>query len=552
MTKVFLSAGDPPDSSNGFDEIWSLSTLTSLRLNALGWDTTNLMDVVLPDIDERYRKAIERGLDAERRRGGALRWAPLAFQHVHWRFARYFQYRLRLENLLTLRNITQLVLGADDDLDLVHACRASSTKLGIELEIVSGKSDPKSSLLAYLAAYDLPIGVSLISQALALPVAQIYRRKKVVTFYQRYNNLAEGLSGCEAFSWRRSISLLGSYLPTQELGMPNSFIELDTPIKRDVGIEFSGVAWPGFDSFDLHALESAFSYFNDRYNAALIDRIAKSGSRFFLRSGAKRIVLNSDNTAASRLMAKMAKSAGMQVDYLPHGLIWEELSLETDSEYGANRILAWNEASACACKRLGRESEVVAHPANRKPIVRKRRLPADLANMRVLIMPPEWVGLSFGSRPDCFERDLLDSQEALNRLGITNVDVKLHNSIVEMLRAKYDMLKAIRPFMPMDFNVLDPATPTSGLYEKYDLVIIGPTTGLLEVSRSETPFVGFRAMPRKAGLLSDCQFPFADTVEALVEEIRSLDFERLDKACETVGRSLVAGKSTFDAALVNV
>ncbi|MBU0587281.1 MAG: hypothetical protein KJ852_01820 [Gammaproteobacteria bacterium] len=549
MKSALLCCGPVLEKFSDFDEIWSLGSLAQRRLSLQGVRSRNLFDVDLPDLDQGLRLRIEAGLEAETARGGASAWADIAYQHVQWRFVRYYQYRLRLEKLIEQLRVTRLVLSSGGDGDLTQACVAACQQLGVALEFREGPCDLSSSLLPFLASYDLPDGVSGLESLAARVLALYYRSKKTRVFYQPYNNLAKGYPDAAVLTWRRTVCFPGFNLPVPALKRPRSLLNLDTPIRLDHEVAFDPKVWLGFDGYDLDVLASAFSYFRQRYGRSQIDHLYRCCLTFFKQSGAHRVVLNSDNTCTTRLLSKVAKAQGLQVDYLPHGLIMEDVSLRMKTDCGVDRVLAWNVASADAFEQRGSLAEVIIHPSNTGGEIHKRPLPTDLSGLRVLIMPPEWVGLSFASRPDCFERDLLDIMEALQRLGVKTAHVKCHNSVKAVLDAKLSMLEAIRPHAPIEFTVIDSQISTQQLYDQFDLAIIGPTTGLLEASRSSTPFVGFRALMQKAALFNGYDFPHADSADELLQCIRTYDVSMTDAQCQRLGESLRAGLHPFSVAL---
>ncbi len=550
MKKLLLVCGPwAAGSVDGYDEVLGQGALQARRLAAEGMEAGSLFDIPLPDQDLEMRQRVEDGLAAQAAMDPALAWSALAYQHVQWRFLRYLQYRQRLQRLLSGSSVGRLTLSSGDDSDLVHAARVACTGKGAELEVLDGRADRPSSLLSFLASYDLPASVSMLESVTSRLLALCYRQEKVRLFYQPYNNIGDSFADAAVLTWRRSISFPAGALPVAALGHERSGVNLDTPVVDRPAVELPEQAWPGFDDEDRKVLASAYSYFHRRYPAGLLSRL-HARSRSFLRSSrVKRLVLNSDNTCTTRLLAAAAREAGAHVDYLPHGLIWEELSLRTGSGNGADRVLAWNEGSASTYRSLGAQAAVISHPGNVAPVQRKRRFPADLSTMRVLLMPPEWVGLSFAGRPDCFERDMLDALEALHRLGISQVQVKCHHSIPEIVQAKLDMLESIRPFSPLAFTVIDSGIRADQLYGKFDLAIIGPTTGVLEASRSAMPFIAFRALLHKAGLFSGFAFPAAESVDELVQVVRGYDFDMVERECERMARSLNAGPAPFAAVL---
>ena len=545
MTRILICCSSVCAANSSFNQVWSVGKLTELGLSSRNISSQNLFDLAIPDIDWKLRFHIERGLKLESQRGKYSVWAEIAFQHVHWRFVRYYQYRLRLEALIINNCVTHITLSSTSDSDLLQACKAACIKYNIELNLQNDYCDIQSSKIPFLATYDLPTGFNFLDSLVTPLLVAYYRLNKTSIFYQSYNNLGHNYQNASVLTWRRSLSISGKSLPNAQPSHPNYIVNMDVAIKKNPEINFDLKFWPGFDKFDLVVLESAFSYFHDRYGISCIDVIYKRCCKFFEQSHAHRLVLNSDNTCTARLLSKAARNAGMQIDYLPHGVIFEDLSLDTGTDCGADRILAWNRASAYAFECRGRNAEVISHPSNTVLPVSKRRLPRKSANLRVLIMPPEWVCLSNTSRPDCFERDIIDVLDALGRLEIRSVKIKLHNSIPAVLKAKKEMLEAIKPYIAINFDLIDSNIPASKLYDQFDLVIMGPTTGLLEASRSTTPFIGFRALMHKAGVFSDTHFPSASTVDELIECILSYDAAEVDSQSAHIGKTLRVGRHPF-------
>jgi hypothetical protein len=534
---------------HGYNQVLGVGVLQARRLAAQGMQVGVLLDIPLRDQDLEVRQRVEDGLAAQAAMEQSLAWSTLAFQHVQWRFLRYLQYRQRLAQLIKDSEIKRLTVSSGDDTDLVRAARVACMDSGATLQVLDGRADKPSSLLSFLASYDLPASVSLLESVTSRLLALYYRQKKVRLFYQPYNNIGDSYLDAAVLTWRRSISFPAGALPVPELGHERSGVVLETPVVEDTAVKLPSQAWPGFDDEDRKVLASAYSYFHRRYPAGLLSRLHRRLRAFLRSSRARRLVLNSDNTCTTRLLAGAAREAGVQVDYLPHGLIWEELSLRTGRGNGADRVLAWNEASATSYRRLGAEAVVISHPSNSCPVQRKRRFPQSLSSLRVLLMPPEWVGLSFAGRPDCFERDMLDALDALHLLGVHHVKVKCHHSMPEIVQAKLDMLELIRPYSPITFEVIDSGVRADELYEQFDLCIIGPTTGILEASRSATPFIAFRALLHKAGLFEGIDFPAAESVDELVQLVCHYDFEKVDRECERMAASLNAGCQPFAAEL---
>ena len=159
MTRALLCCNSLHEVSGNFNQIWSLGKLTELGLSSRKIRSQNLFDVELPDLDAQLRQLIETGLQIESSTGEDSAWAETAFQHVHWRFVHYYQYRLRLETLIKNDGVTYLTLSSVQDCALMKACQAVCAKYNVELNVQSGPCDPFSSKLPIFLICLLRMGV---------------------------------------------------------------------------------------------------------------------------------------------------------------------------------------------------------------------------------------------------------------------------------------------------------------------------------------------------------------------------------------------------------
>ena len=158
-------------------------------------------------------------------------------------------------------------------------------------------------------------------------------------------------------------------------------------------------------------------------------------------------------------------------------------------------------------------------------------------------MPPDWFGLSFDTGMDCFEHDLLGMMNGLARLGVPHVFVKYHHSFPAVVRAKEQALERVQPFAPMRMTTIDSAESSPQLLGggEFDLAVIGPTTGIVEASRSSTAFVVYRGFLEKSGLLDGFRLPTADGPDELAQAIELYDVNVVDEECLRLHESLNAG-----------
>ena len=542
MTKAILYCCDEKIINGDFNEVLSLGISVKLGLLSKGISSQNIFDVKLPDLDTKIREKIEDGLYSESISDNGTMLYNIAFQHIQWRFIKYYQYKLRIETLILKNKINHFTLSSSKGSDLEFACLAACINHKIPFVILKGNFSKQSSLLSHLATYDLPKKTTKIESIFRILWIFYYRYKGIKTFYETYNNFNIKYPHATSFSWRRSVCFPGFNLPKFNSFGINGFINLNTPIITNHNIKFNTKFWNGLDKNDLKVLESSLYYFLERYKISDIENLFKSTKSFFKNSKAERLILNSDNTCSSRLLCYAAKAGGLKVDYLPHGLIADWQPLRTGTKFGVDRILAWNKDSNYSFRNVGKSSDTISHPSNLIIPKAKKKLPSKLNNLRVLIMPPEWVGLSFLGRPDCFENDLLEIFKALDKLEIQSAHVKYHNAVPIALKAKEEMLTKIKQYSPIDFNIIESNKLTQNLYEKYDLVIMGPTTGILEVSRSSTPFILFRSSFYSYGIFSKIKFLLANNAEELVFQIKNYDNSILDQNCIKLSHSLSKNK----------
>ena len=558
MSKAVIVCGQSALDLRGFDPVIAVDTLGKLANGEDGCDLA-LLDIQLPNgLDREVMVSVETALLAEADAHREFRWAPIALQHVLWRFVRYYQYRLRLQTLLADTGVTGLVITSANDTDLVFAAKAACAKFDTALQVQDGPSDPPSSVLSYLATYDLPEASTLSRDGIVSAIALLYKLRRKRVFYQPYWTLGEVIpANAACLSWNRSLTTahwLRSVLTRKGSRAKAASIPLvsfETHINHSAPMLLDDRLWPGFDEDDLVVLNSALFHFMSRYPSGFLDTLIEKTTSFFSRAGADRVVVNADNTCSARVTAFSARKAGAQVDFLPHGLPWEGMTFGTDTPFHPGRILAWSPPSRDRCTSIGMRAVTVSHPSNRGPVHKKRALPRDLANMRVLYMAPDWSALSFDGRPDCFEHDLLEVADGLARLGVGRMFLKCHHSLPPVVQAKDQAIERTRPYLPLNVTTVKSAVSSSRLLEdgEFDLAVIGPSTGIFEASRSSTPFIAYRAYPEKAAVFRGFRLPFVNSPEQLMQYLLDYDVAAVDEECYRLNESLNEGPHPLAADL---
>ena len=375
-------------------------------------------------------------------------------------------------------------------------------------------------------------------------LAFLYRLINKSIFYESYNYSL--VPGALKFSLKRSISPLGLYLPKfNSINSRNSFININQRIKEFSNIELNNNKWEQFEEGDKKVIKSSIEDFFEKYEPSYLNTLSKTMILFFKNSRAKKIIISSDNTPLSRFLCYSAKKAGLKVDFLPHGLMYDFQYLETGKEFNPDRILVWTKEIQEKLSALKIESEVFSKfkKLNFDKFKKKKKLPDVLEKTKVLILSSEWIGLSFKNRPDCFENDLLETLNGLKKLGISSISIKYHNSTLFGLNIKHKYLERLTNLTKIKIDIIDPKINPKLIFEKFDLVILSLTTGILDLLDSNTPFIIYRGFIEDISIFSGIQLPIANNHKELINEICKLDVKKLDYNCQCLIRNLINNNS---------
>jgi len=553
MASLLVLCGETNIKISEFKEI---AVLNIFRLNALtsqGISCFNLFDIPL---DNRFNRklcsSIDHSLHLEHEYNADLKWAPLAFLNVHYRFVRYFQFKKKLEIWAKKNHASKLVLSSCEDKDLLLAAEAVCNINIIKLEKHDGAIDEYSysGVANFLNANDFP------DQRRTDPMWMIYCNaflqrlfnKKILV--QPYWNF-EIKKQTGIFSWGRSISLTGSIASR----IRNKWFKKDTDSlinlleypSYDHSFLLKKEFWQEFDEYDMVIINSSLNYFYEYYPKNDIDILAKKLDCFLKYSRVKRIVAIHDCIPSVRICSCVAKRHGIQVDCLPHGIIWEDFFPATGTLFSPDRILAWNESSRDAFIRNGLSSAAVFHPRNNKEIVDTQPVPKNLSKCKVLILLSVRIIASMEQRIDCFENDFFEIYAALTKLKILDIAIKFHHSSPLICRIMRNTIYKFEDNCKHNFTVIESHSDTESLINKYDLLIIGAcTTGIIEAIRSSTPFIVFRGYLSGAGILDGFDFPQANSSEELIEKIKCYDVKYYNKQFKCCAESLRKGRNPLD------
>ena len=536
MKKAIIICDNDINSLENYEIVFSLGKLIELELKSAGIDSINIYDIKIPFQNNNIQSDIEKFLELEHKISGKTKWINVTIQHVLWRYIYYYQFKERFNNLIKNYNIGDFTISSSSNNYLLKGLEAACFKNKINCNVMEGKSVFTSSILPLLATFDIPFNQNFFEAFSSKIFALLYRFKNTKIFYENNNYL--NLNGSK-FSWRRSVSFLGIYLPKFKENDKKSIICLDHNHKEKTIFQLKKTLWEGYDDFDLKVVSSTLDDFFQKYNPKYLDKLFKSLLSFFKISNAKKIILQSDNTCSARFLSYTAKKAGLETLFSPHGVMHNYQYLETTSEFGIDKILCWNQSEADYLLNNGKNAINYKCPVKLNlPKVKKKYDKKNLSKLKILVLLPEWVGLNLKSRPDCFENDFFTIHDSLINLGINDVYLKYHNAIDSIIKKKKEALKRISLLSKINFKVIDTRKKTTELFNDFDLVIVGSTTGIIELALSSTPFIIFRGFLDDLSLFNNCNLPSADNKKELIGLIRNYNFLNLDNECMKLYSSL--------------
>ena len=304
-----------------------------------------------------------------------------------------------------------------------------------------------------------------------------------------------------------------------------------------------------FSDDEMVLISQLLGTFMKEFPSSAMDRAGMMIKTFLKERSVRSVLLMHDKQDSCRLLAWAAHSLGLQVDYLPHGIIFEDASgRASPTPFSPDRILSWNQDSADAFKKYGWRAESVAHPHFQKPALPFKRLERDKTNMKVLILLADWVYLTEVGREDCtwvWYREIVD---ALNTMGIRaeNVCVKLHQLPTDSASHYLSLIAQIDSLFDYKPRLVAHTKRLQDLIKDFDLVIGGLTTGIYECALHGVPFVLYGMSAKRVQLLSKLEIPHAKDTRELMSTITEYDNEAGSQVSAALISSLRSGRDILE------
>jgi hypothetical protein len=532
-----------------FDSVATFSIFIKLQYKNTNVDIVDLyaFNHLINPLDVQLE--ISKALESESIFNQNLKWAPLALIRISRRLLHYRQLKNRVTQWIKKNNIESIVVSSNKDSDLLTVLRFICNEEKLELSVEEGPCLFPSGLEPYMSAEALSGREFLLPDFLIKLIGYFYKLVGAKILYEPYHNFMPENQSAKIFTFGRTV------LPLTQI--KNYLFKKTTDPTPDFSIAKNSISkfsintkcWSSFSFDEIVVINTALIFFFDKYSHAYLDALHIKLVKFFRSAKADRLILLDDRIVHCRLLAYSARVAGIHVDFLPHGVIYEASSAVGNSRFSPNRVLAWNRSSQAGFNRMGINATVISHPRNSIKYMPSRRLKSEIKLNRLLIFAPTTSSL----QPDALERGLTEIFTATVKLNILEVDVRLHPSNKFVENAQKVAIKRIEDSLGISIRLTSTVIDAEILMLDYDLLIIGGiTTAILEASRSNIPYVVFDAAIDDTSAFDEVKIPHAIDADTLIYAIRSFDDDRHAQTCKELTKSHLVGPHPFLAPLADV
>ena len=551
---LFILCGEAEYPLDGLAEIVTWCPIRHQVLKRQGIDT-HLFGDFGPredqgrELDLQLHNDVDRALHDESATNEVLTWVPLAIGQVKWRLLRYRWLKLCLSSIVEQFHPERIVLSSDQDKDMVLAMQTIAGLFRIAYRIDGGPFDPPTNIMHLLAPYGLPATMDplWITRVVALLLKCLHKNARIL--YEPYGNLKDGFCRADAlmFPAARYLNIRQAFLRKLLRVRHMEACEPDPPISKTHPMLIHEHMWSHFSQDERVVINSALTHFIERLPPHKVAQILKALAVLFTILKPRRIVLASDLVSLCRLLAYAAHEAGVPVDFLPHGIAWEDCSgTRRPSPFVPDRLLAWSHASKRVYERLGWKALAVAHSVNQGERVPLRRLSQKWNKARVIVLVPEWCGVSLGGREDIMVASCVKIYKGLTDLGVLSQHIYLkshHTAFAHTDAIRKDPLLRLQKEVGFGFSLLSSAQKSITLLPQFDLAIMGITTGIYEAALTGTPVVLFGNSSQRVGTLEGIALPYATSAQQLEEAVRNYDNVAVEKMYTELIHRLQSGIS---------
>lgn len=313
--------------------------------------------------------------------------------------------------------------------------------------------------------------------------------------------------------------------------------KLDFSKKIEYKYELDRNIWRDYRDDELklieHLINIFFELFTPNYLLSLKNKIRK-----LLRwSNTKCIILDETIDAYRRLISTACNDEKLEVEYLPHGIISENLQFPftSDKDYVKRYIpktLAWNIYSSNYLEKMNLSSIPITFPINISPH-------QAIKDKDILVM------LSYGDRVNLnqFEEDIVDILELLQNKEY-KIDWKIHQNIFEDNNNIMNIQKTnIEKTLNVNLNFINHNVKSSSIMKNYKFIIFTTyTTGIYEAALLNIPFVIYSNENEECHGLEISSIPIARTKNDFKTMLEQNDTAYLDQIKKSLVENISLNK----------
>ncbi len=556
---ALILCGELEQPFDAYQHIACLSPTRKLRLSQLGIHAVCLFDYSLSEIegewlDDDIQTRLEFCLHQEREINSALRWAPLAYQHVSWRLKRYICLKKCIAAFLDTTVAEKLYVSSRQDPELVKAVIELTSLRSIIVEFGNGPKDSVGSIGYCIEPGFLPKAIdsyivfALYACWLRLRLGINKILQEGVALVPTKNSLLRSMN-C-----RRWIGLLQATVNRLTRKSAAGLTSIIVSIPQTSSVILVSEAWRTcFEADEVAMANDVVAYFTTKFPAVKVDQIVDRLGKLLCLLKPKAVLLAHDQSDYSRLLCFVGKKCGFPMIYLPHGLIFEDYSSHAgSSEFVPAAVLAWSDGSARAFnKKRGWETEVIGHHRYQMQINPHRELKQGWLGIKVLVLMSEWIAITAAGREDCSAHDLVEVAECLRNFGIqgNSVTLKFHYGVPQTDREKHTVIQEYCDITGYDCKVAAPDLDSLSLIGDHDLVITMLTSGIFEAVMLGTPVIVFGSSLNRVGSLAGYGIPFAKNQVELQAAIETYDNYKMTQAYAGIAQQLQSNSDVEMATL---
>jgi len=289
--------------------------------------------------------------------------------------------------------------------------------------------------------------------------------------------------------------------------------------------------WSAYRHDQIDYIENIINIVLKKYPNDYIDLIKSKIKLLLLASNTRKLIIDDTVDMMKRLMMSSANDLNINIEYLPHGIICEDMHVDIlQNKSNEIKVLAWTDASKTSFINNNIAAKTIKYPINTS--LNRKTLKKD-----VLIL------MSGGrSRINNFEdviTTFLDNKLLLN----TKIDWKYHHSSnksqLKVMNHQYHMM---RGYYQKDITLVDHNIRLVDIISDYK--ILGFTTwstGIFEAALSNIPFFIYTKEHFNIDAFNNIDMPIAHTIDDCIALIESKNHPYL----KDIQKSLMNNSSIF-------